>query len=356
MSIDLAFRLDHGVFCMDVALQLPPRGVSVLFGPSGCGKTSLLRCIAGLEPAARGRLSVDGQCWQDDAQQLFLPTHRRPLGMVFQDAGLFPHLDVRRNLEFGLRRVPAAQRRVAWQQALDLLGITHLLDRVPARLSGGERQRVAIARALLTSPQLLLLDEPLSALDYQRKQEILPYLERLQHELEIPVVYVSHAIDEVARLADYLVLLEQGRVVAAGAPSDALSRLDLPATFSDETGVVLSAQVLQVDPADQLAQLGFAGGELWLAAATLAPGEQRRVRIHARDVSIALSRHDDSSILNRLAATIESFAPCGNGQLLVRCLVRQTPIVARITRRSFDQLGLQAGQDVWLQIKAASLV
>ena len=356
MSIDAAFRLDYGSFCLELSLQLPSHGVSVLFGPSGCGKTSILRAIAGLERLARGRLSVNGHCWQDDAQHLFLPPHQRALGMVFQEASLFPHLTVARNLAYGWRPVQAGERRVAWQQALDLLGIGQLLDRLPARLSGGERQRVAIARALLTSPQLLLMDEPLSALDYQRKQDILPYLERLQRELEIPVVYVSHAIDEVVRLADYLVLLDQGRVVAAGTPTEALARLDLPAAFRDEASVVLAAKVSRIDTAYQLAELAFDGGSLWLAAGDLMPGGEHRVRIHARDVSIALDNHADSSILNRVPARIESAAPCGGSHMLVRCQAQSSPLLARITRRSFDQLALHGGQAVWLQIKAVSLV
>ncbi len=357
MSIDIRLRLQHPAFCLDTALQLPASGVTALFGPSGSGKTSLLRCIAGLEPHARGSLHLDGHCWQDDARQLFLPPHRRELGMVFQEASLFPHLDVRRNLEYGLRRSPASARPVGWQQALDLLGIGHLLERAPHKLSGGERQRVAIARALLTSPRLLLLDEPLSALDYQRKQEILPYLERLQRELDIPVIYVSHAIEEVVRLADYMVLLDRGQVIAAGTPTDTLSRLDLPQAFADESSVVLTAQVEQIDARYRLARLAFANGQLWLPAGKLNVGNPTRVRIHARDVSITLSQHDDSSILNRLPAQIESFAPqADSGHVLIRCRVGTAPVMARITLRSFETLGIRAGQAVWLQIKAVSLV
>jgi len=200
-GIQARFALDYPGFKLDVDLDLPGRGVSVLFGPSGCGKTTVLRCLAGLTRAPHGRLVVQGQVWQDERQ--FVPTHQRPLGYVFQEANLFSHLSVRANLRYGMSRVPPAQHRVEWDQALQLLGIAHLLDRQPQALSGGERQRVAIARALLTSPRLLLMDEPLAALDVQRKLEFLPYLERLHRELDIPVVYVSHAPTEVVQLADH---------------------------------------------------------------------------------------------------------------------------------------------------------
>jgi len=210
--IQARFRIEHPGFALALDLHLPGRGVTALFGHSGSGKTSCLRCFAGLDRPRDGYLRVNGELWQDSASGQFLAPHQRPIGYVFQDANLFPHLSVRRNLAFGQQRIAAASRRVALEQALELLGIEHLLQRMPASLSGGERQRVAIARALLTSPRLLLMDEPLASLDLKRKQEVLPYLERLHQELEIPVLYVSHAPDEVARLADHLVLLENGQV------------------------------------------------------------------------------------------------------------------------------------------------
>lgn len=353
-GIGACFQLDWPGFSLDVDLKLPGRGVTVLFGPSGSGKTTLLRCLGGLERAPQGRLTVNGEVWQDAG--CWIPPYKRPLGYVFQEASLFTHLSVMGNLRYGMKRISDAQR-VSLDHAVELLGIGHLLDRSPGRLSGGERQRVAIARALLTSPRLLLMDEPLSALDYQRKQEILPYLERLQRELDIPIIYVSHAIEEVVRLADHLVLLDQGRVIAAGAPTDTLSRLDLPATFADEASVVLAAHVEQVDPRYHLAQLAFADGQLWLPAGRLTSGASTRVRIHARDVSITLSAHDDSSILNRLPAHIESFAPLADtGHMLIRCRVGTTPVIARITLRSFEALAIRTSQTVWLQIKAVSLV
>jgi molybdate transport system ATP-binding protein len=227
-GIEARFRIDWPGFVLDVDLSLPGRGVTALFGHSGSGKTTLLRCIAGLERAPLGRLAVDGEVWQDASQ--WLPPHKRPIGYVFQEASLFAHLTVMGNLHYGLKRLRCAPR-ISLDQAIELLGIGHLLDRKPDTLSGGERQRVGIARALAVSPRLLLMDEPLAALDLKRKQEILPYLERLHDELEIPVLYVSHSPDEVTRLADHLVAMEGGRVVAYGPLADTLARLDLQSAW-----------------------------------------------------------------------------------------------------------------------------
>ncbi|MGO4381000.1 molybdenum ABC transporter ATP-binding protein [Pseudoduganella sp. RAF53_2] len=355
MSIQARFKLDHGSFVLDVNLELPSHGVTVLFGPSGSGKTSLLRCIAGFEPAARGRLCINDECLQDDSR--FVPTHERHVGIVFQEASLFGHLNVQRNLDYGRSRTPPAQQRIAFEQAIELLGIGHLMDRSVAKLSGGERQRVAIARALLTSPSVLLMDEPLSALDQKRKKEILPFLERLHRELDIPIIYVTHAIDEVVRLADHIVLLEDGRAVASGPISDTLARLDLPPAFIEEASAVLDGLVADIDEPHALAALSTQAGTLWAPVGALRTGAATRVRIHARDVSIALSRHEDSSILNVLPATVLSFTAAAQAaHVLVECQCGATKVVARITSRSFDALNIAPGLHVWLQVKAVSLV
>ncbi len=355
-GIEARFHLRLGTFTLSVDLRLPGRGVIALFGPSGSGKTTLLRCVAGLQRAGDARLVVNGDCWQDESRRVFRPTHRRPLGYVFQQVSLFPHLDVRRNLEFGLKRVPAPQRRVAWDQAIELLGIGHLLARAPDGLSGGERQRVGIARALLTSPHLLLLDEPLAALDVARKREILPYLERLHDQLSIPVLYVSHAPDEVARLADHLVVLEEGRVLADGPIAQTLARLDLPIRLGEEAGVVLEGRVAERQPQWQLARVEFGGGSLWARDSGADTGRRVRVRVLARDVSIALTQ-TQSSITNMLPATV---VECGDDDhpalVLVRLQVGRDFLLARLTRRSFAHLGLVAGMDVWVQIKAVALL
>ncbi len=244
-AIEARFQIAYSGFSLDVDLQLPGKGVTALFGHSGSGKTTCLRCVAGLERAPLGRLVVNGEVWQDSETAVFLPPHKRALGYVFQDANLFEHLSVERNLTYGMKRVPRDQHRVALKQATELLGIGHLLERMPVHLSGGERQRVGIARALLTSPRLLLMDEPLAALDLKRKAEILPYLERLHDELDIPILYVSHSPDEVARLADHLVLLDQGRSIASGPVVETLARTDLPLSHLEDAGVVIDGQVLE---------------------------------------------------------------------------------------------------------------
>ena len=356
MSIRTGFNLDRGEFSLQVELDMPGRGVTALFGPSGSGKTTLLRLIAGLERAP-GFLQVNGEVWQDDASNLFLPTHKRALGYVFQDANLFPHLTARRNLEYGMKRVPASERRVDVAHIIDLLGIGHLLERRPDRLSGGERQRVAIGRALATSPRILLMDEPLAALDLKRKNEILPYLERLHGELDIPVLYVSHAPDEVARLADHLVVLEQGRALASGPLGETLARLDLPIRLGEDAGVVLEGEVAELDAEWHLARVAFAGGSLWVRDSGVPVGQHVRVRILARDVSIAQDAHTDSSILNILPARVEQLAGDTHPALaLVRLNAGGVPLVARITRRSAARLQLHPGQAVWAQIKAVALV
>jgi len=250
------FKLDRPGFSLDVDLDLPARGVIALFGHSGSGKTTLLRCIAGLEHAPDGRLSLNDEVWQD--AERFLPTHQRPIGYVFQEASLFPHLTARGNLEYGMKRAASRMDRPALDHIVELLGIGSLLERRPDQLSGGERQRVGIARALAVKPRLLLMDEPLAALDLARKQEILPYLERLHEELEIPVLYVSHSPDEVARLADHIVVMRDGRAVAAGPLTETLARLDLPIQLGEDAGVVLDAVVAERDTQWQLARATFA--------------------------------------------------------------------------------------------------
>jgi molybdate transport system ATP-binding protein len=351
------FVVQHPGFRLDVDLDLPGRGVSALFGHSGSGKTSCLRCFAGLDRPQQGYLQVAGELWQDSASGHFLPAHRRAIGYVFQDANLFPHLSVRRNLEYGQRRIPAAQPQVALEQALELLGIGHLLERLPASLSGGERQRVGIARALLTSPRLLLMDEPLASLDLKRKLEVLPYLERLHQELEIPVLYVSHAPDEVARLADHLVLLEEGQVRASGPLKETLLRADLPFALEDDAEAVIDGRVVGHDPAYQLLELHLPGSDarLRLPHAALPVGHGVRVKIKARDVSLSLQRAEGSSLLNLLPVTVDDWRAL-DAQVLLTLRLGEQRLLARITRYSFDQLGIHAGQALWAQVKSVSLL
>jgi molybdate transport system ATP-binding protein len=352
-GIEARFRIDWPGFCLDVDLGLPGRGVSALFGPSGSGKTTLLRCIAGLERAPQGRLVVDGQVWQDDST--FLPTYRRPIGYVFQEASLFTHLSVLGNLRYGLKRVSGA-RQVNLDHAIELLGIGHLLERMPERLSGGERQRVAIARALAVSPRLLLMDEPLASLDARRKQEILPYLERLHHELEIPLLYVSHAPDEVARLADHLVVMEAGRVLVDGPLAATLTRLDLPVRLGEDIGAVVEASIGAIDREWNLARVDFAGGSLWAPDPGLPPGSRVRLRVLARDVSLA-AQPAQSSIQNLLQGCVEEVGDDQHpGLTLVRVRIGETALLARLTRRAAAALDVQPGKHLWVQIKSVALL
>jgi molybdate transport system ATP-binding protein len=357
-ALHARFILDRPGFSLDVDLDLPMRGVTALFGHSGSGKTTLLRCIAGLDRAPGGHLALDNEIWQD--VNTFLPTHQRPLGYVFQEASLFPHLSARGNLEYGRKRAAETMNRAALDHIIELLGIGPLLERRPDQLSGGERQRVAIARALAVQPRLLLMDEPLAALDLARKQEILPYLERLHEELEIPVLYVSHAPDEVARLADHIVVMQEGRAVAAGPLTETLARLDLPIHLGEDAGVVLDAVVTERDAQWQLARTTFADSpdaSVWVRDGGHAIGHHVRVRILARDVSLALTRHSGTSIQNILPGVVAELADDTHPALaLVRINVGGATLVARLTRRSAHELGLAPGQIIYAQIKAVALI
>ena len=344
-------------FTLDVDLQLPGRGVTALFGPSGCGKTTCLRAIAGLVRAQPGRVEVNGEVWQDDALHIWRATHERGLGYVFQEASLFDHLSVHGNIAYGLKRTPTARRRVALEQAVELLGIGHLMERKPQALSGGERQRVAIARALATSPRLLLMDEPLAALDAQRKAEVLPYLEKLHRTLDIPVLYVSHSIDEVARLAGHLVLMQDGAVRAWGPTDELIVRLDLPLAHGDAAATVIEGTVLQHDVHDHITTVGFSGGQLQLVSPTpRTPGDRLRLRVQARDVSLALTPPQDSSILNIVPATVAEMREDSTGQWMVALQAGPTRLLARVTQRSVHTLQLRPGLHVFAQIKGIAIV
>ena len=355
-GINASFKGSDRGFPLDVALQLPGSGVTAIFGPSGSGKTTLLRCFAGLERARSAYLSVNGDVWHDDKAGVFLPVHQRPLGYVFQEASLFAHLNVQRNLDYGLRRVPLAERRVSLDQAIELLGLDKLLQRQPDTLSGGERQRVAIARALATSPRLLLMDEPLASLDGQRKAEILPYLERLHDELDMPVLYVSHAPDEVARLADHLVLLEAGRVVASGPTRELMTRMDLPLAHGDAAAAIIDATVTRVEPEFHLSYADFSGGQIGLLNSRLQVGQRVRVRIQARDVSLTLERQQDTSILNIFPVNVIALSDDSPGQVMVSLDAGGSTLLARITHKSAQVLQLTPGMAVYAQVKGVAVL
>lgn len=355
-AIIAQFKLDYGLFQLDIDLQLPSSGITVLFGHSGSGKTTLLRCIAGLQHAPQGFLAINGTLWQDSNNKLFLPTHKRSLGYVFQEANLFAHLTVLDNLRYGLKRIAQHEKTEKFAQIIELLGIEHLMARMPERLSGGERQRVAIARALVLNPELLLMDEPLAALDFKRKQEIMPFLTRLHSELNIPVLYVTHSQQEVAQLADYLVILENGREQASDLLADTLSRLDLPLAQDKQASTVWQVTIIEHETAYHLTRVAFAGGELSLPAIDGVLGSTLRVQIYARDVSITLEAAKATSILNVLPASISELIDDRAGQSVVRLHVGQQTLLAHITRKSALLLSLTVGMQVYVQIKGTSVV
>jgi molybdate transport system ATP-binding protein len=356
-ALRAALRLDRVGASIDMRLELPARGVSALFGKSGAGKTTFLRLLAGLE-RGRGSLTACGECWQDDARELFVPTERRGVGYVFQEASLFPHLSVRGNLDYAVKRRSNSGAALDQATILEILDVGQLLPRRPSSLSGGERQRVAIARALLSAPRLLLMDEPLASLDDARKAEVLPYLERLRDELSIPIVYVSHSLDEVARIADWLVLVESGRVAQAGALTEMTSRLDSPLSHGDQAGVVIVARVQEHDPLHHLTRVEFPGGALWVTEVKRPAGTVVRARVLARDVSIALGEPGPSSILNVMPARVSDISDEGPDRVNVALEAGAGPtrLLARVTRRSLSALELTAGKRVYAQVKSVALV
>jgi molybdate transport system ATP-binding protein len=353
LEVDVSHRL--GGFALEARFASGP-GLTALFGRSGAGKSSVVNLIAGLMRPDRGRIVVEGTPLTDTARGVFVPKHRRRIGYVFQEDRLFPHLTVRQNLLFGRWFSPPAERRGSLADVVAMLGIAHLLERRPGALSGGEKQRVAIGRALLASPRLLLMDEPLAALDVPRRDEILPYIERLRDELKIPIVYVSHSIAEVTRLATTMVLMSDGRVDAVGPVTEVLGRLDLyPKTGRFEASAVLEARIEGHDPVYDLSVLRCPAGEIRVPGIDVAPGGVVRVRIRARDVTIAVARPQGLSALNILPATIAELGGDGSPVIDIRLTVPGGHLLARVTRRSIAELGLTPGRAVFAVIKSVAI-
>ena len=354
-GIEVRIQQRLGEFELDVSFTAPARGVTALFGRSGSGKTSVLRSVAGLHRARQAFVKINDHIWQDDRH--FVPVHQRALGYVFQEASLFPHMNVYKNLTYGWQRIPSAQRRIKLDDVVSLLGIDDKLDRTPDRLSGGERQRVGIARALLTSPDVLLMDEPLSALDHGAKQAILPYLENLHDEFGIPSLYVSHDPNEVARLADHMVLLEHGKVVAEGEAASLLTRLDLPLASYDDAASLLEGVVSSHDETYHLTWVSMHGGRIAVGREDLPVGRRARVQIQARDVSLSRRAHADTSIINILPARVIDTHDINPTQMIVRLeLGDGQTLLSRITRRSAMGMGLQEGMYLYAQVKSVALV
>lgn len=356
-KINAHFMVDRHSFKLDVKLQLSGQGVCALFGASGSGKTTCLRAMAGLEKLPNSYFSLGDTVWQDASKNIFVPPHKRNIGYVFQEASLFCHLNVRDNINFALKQIPLHERKVDFKHICTLLNISNLLDRPTSALSGGERQRVAIARALLSSPKLLLMDEPLSALDNDLKQEVLPYLQELQQTLSIPIIYVSHSPDEVAQLADYIVMIKQGKVIEQGPLAEVMLDQREGCVFNDGGSSLLNAQIAE-QQADYLTKLSMGPVNLFVAQIDKPLQSTLRCRIYARDVSICLSQPTDSSIINLLAAKVVNIVvkkPPGECMITLQ-LSEDQYILAAITYASKQRLNLQLGDSVWAQIKAVVIL
>ncbi len=348
-----------GAFKLDATLVAASSGVSGIFGPSGSGKTSLLRCLAGLTRAETGHVRFEGTVWQDESAVIFVAPHRRGVGYVAQQPDLFPHLTVRDNLRYALRRVPRGEERLTWNDVVEWVAIGPLLDRHVVSLSGGERQRAALGRALLASPRLLLLDEPVSALDEPSRRDVLTTLRRLFRELDIPVLYVSHSLGEVARLADHLIWLVAGRVADAGPVSHVLGQLDFARWRGEEITTVLEGRVLEHDDVFQLTRVGTALGDVWIHRRAESIHTPIRVQVNARDVSIGLARQEASSVLNELSVRVLEVADVSASDCLVRMARAGSDgpvLLGRVTRKSRTQLALEPGLDVFARVKSVAVL
>ncbi|MBT3672023.1 MAG: molybdenum ABC transporter ATP-binding protein [Porticoccaceae bacterium] len=354
MTIAVRFNIQRGEFALNIDTVIPDTGVTAIFGPSGSGKTTLLRAIAGLEHSEDGYLKVGDILWQGN--KTFLPAHQRKVGYVFQEPSLFSHLDVQGNINYGLKRAQDGSAAAVLQQAITLLGLEHLLKRMPWQLSGGEQQRVAIARAMAASPSMLLLDEPLAALGDEQKTAILPYLESVYKTLDIPVLYVSHSRDEVARLADHMLLLDHGEIKASGKISDIFTALDLPLAHQSHAESIIEATVSSYDEEFGLAAMTFLGGQFLVAAEPLIVGAKVRLQVLARDVSITLEQQKNTSILNIIPVTIDKIVKETKSQMTVRLFAEETALLSRISCKSAYDLNLKEGDKVFAQVKTAALL
>ena len=351
--IECKIKIQLESFMLDANFSIPDRGITVVFGPSGSGKTTLLRAIAGLEKSDDGFLKIGDSVWQKGED--FLATHKRQIGYVFQDAALFDHLDVKGNLNFVIKRAIGLKEDFI-ESIHNLLEIKTLLNRKTTQLSGGEKQRVAIARALLTNPKILLLDEPLSALDLKRKNEILPYLDSIHNDLEIPILYVTHSQDEMSRLADHLLLIEDGNIIGSGPVNDMLTRFDMPLSHGGDAVSIIEAEVLKRDSEFNLMHLDFLGGQFIVPDNGFPVQTKVRIRVVARDVSLTKSKQVDTSILNIFPAMVQEIVNEGEAQVMVRLQIKETILLACITRKSSYKLRLEKGSEVFVQVKSVAIL
>ena len=352
-AINIRVDLQRPGFHLACDLSLPSAGITVLFGTSGSGKTTLLRCVAGLEHAFKGRIAIGEQTWFDSDLGIDLAVWRRPIGYVFQEASLFDHLSVKQNLHYGLKRIKdKSQANQELADCIELLGIGSLLDRQPMDLSGGERQRVAIARALATRPKLLLLDEPMAALDHKRRQEIMPWLERLRDELKIPMLYVTHSHQESARLANHMVLIDNGTVLEAGPLNQVMGQLNDPAISA-----IIEAKVSEIDTTWQLARVSFDDSSLWMDANHLSVDQTVRLQIAARDVSLSTTKPTHTTIQNALPARIVAIQKgIEPSQAVITLACGEATLFALVTHKAVQALDLAPEATVWAQVKSVALL
>ena len=351
--IECKIKVTLDSFILDANFKIPGEGITVIYGSSGSGKTTLLRAIAGLEKNQNGFLKVGNLIWQDDLN--YVETHKRQIGYVFQDAALFEHLNVRGNLDYVIKRSSGLSKDYI-SSIYSLLDIESLIDRDTKQLSGGEKQRVAIARALLVKPKILLLDEPLSALDLKRKNEILPYFDSLHTQLDIPILYVTHSQDEASRLADHLMLIEDGNIIGNGPVNDMLTRFDMPLSHSSNAVSIIDAKVIGREAEFNLMHLEFSGGQFIVPDNGLSTESLVRIRVAARDVSLTKKKQIDTSILNIFPAVVEEIVPEGKAQVMVRLSLNGVVLLACLTKKSASMLDLENGLSVFVQVKSVAIL
>lgn len=352
LTIQLTTQLK--AFSLVTDLRLPKQGVTILFGPSGCGKTTLLRCLAGLQPS-NGHLQIGKTVWQNTTQSL--PVHRRAVGYVFQESSLFTHLNVKGNLLYGYRRTPLKKRQITLEEVLSWLQLKPLLNRYPSHLSGGQRQRVAIGRALLNNPQLLLMDEPLAALDNESKAEILPYLEALNQRLNLPIIYITHSLEELTRLGNYLVLMRAGRVIASGHLNHLLAQPTLCQVLGGDISTVIDATIGAIDQRWHLARADFSGGCLWINNPNLSLKQSIRLRLFSKNISLATSSPPDSLsniLFGKIIAIDEGVLP---SDILVKLsLSGKTTLTFQVTKRTAYRQGLAQGKTCQIHVNQATVL
>tara|TARA_S200000501_G_scaffold190210_1_gene179057 strand:+ start:44291 stop:45358 length:1068 start_codon:yes stop_codon:yes gene_type:complete len=354
MNISARFLINRGDFSLDIDLDINAKGIISIYGPSGSGKTTLLRTLAGLEKGDNGYIQIGNQIWQDKTN--YISTHKRAVGFVTQESSLFPHLNVKKNIEYGFKRIHNREKNISVNQIVSLLEINHLLERNPKNLSGGEKQKVAIAQAIALNPNLLLLDEPLSALDESNKKEIFPYLKLINKNLNLPVIYVTHDRNEIIALTDIIILLDHGKIKATGQIKDLFSSLELSFAHEKDALTIIEADVIENDKSYGLTILKFKGGRFIINSKPLQVGTKVRLQVFARDISITLQKQRDTSILNILPVIIDDLSVENDSVVTIRLMANETPLLARLTRKSVEELNLKPKDKVFAQVKTIALL